>query len=122
MSCLNCSSSSYVYFDDPSETYVGKSRSCGPIPCSGKLNCFIKDYDGALLGAEGSLIPNTEIGNYTDGCAFDEKMNSFLCFDEEFVVVEYESFAPDFNSRFTWPIHIHPVRNYEVSNTSNSSV
>ena len=29
VSCMNCSSSSYVLFDDPSQDYVGKGKECG---------------------------------------------------------------------------------------------
>ena len=112
VSCINCSSNSYIYFDEPSQEYVGQEKECGQIPCSGKLNYFIKDHDGTLLGQEGSLIPENEIGNYTENCVFNEDMNGFQCLKYDFVVLEYESFAPDYNSRKTWPVSIHPISNY----------
>ena len=89
MSCTNCSKDSVVFFDDPSQTYVGRFRECGLFPCTGKLNYFIEDHDGSLLGKRGAWIPNSEIGNGTDECVFNEKMNGFICEDEEFVVMEY---------------------------------
>ena len=57
------------------------------------------------MGAEGSLIPENEIGNYTENCHFDEGMNGFVCMKYDFVVMEYESFAPDYNSRKSWPVN-----------------
>ena len=123
VSCVNCSRNSVAYFDDPSQDYVGEEKECGDIPCSGKQNYFIEDHDGTLLGTKGVVIPNNQIGNYTDACAFDQEMNGFTCQNENFVVLEYESFAPDYDSRMSWPISIYPISNYEIfTNTSNSSM
>jgi hypothetical protein len=52
------------------------------------------------------LANNTEIGSKTAGCTFVPDMNGHVCNRLDFGVLEYESIAPDFNTRIMWPVYL----------------
>lgn len=45
-------------------------------------------------------------------------MNGYYCTDEEYGVLEYESVAPDFNTRIMWPVMMTPEGNSWTSVTN----
>ena len=76
--------------------------------CTGKENYLIHDYTGGFLPQPGVLLGNKEIGQNTEECTFSQAMNGYLCTREDFGVIEYESVAPDYNSRIVGPVYLSP--------------
>jgi hypothetical protein len=72
-------------------------------------NYMIFDYDtdGDFLPAQGVLIANNSwIGQGEPSCTFNAGANGYFCSDLDFAVLEYESIAPDFNTRIMWPVYL----------------
>lgn len=71
-------------------------------------NYLIHDWTGHLFGFRGVAIANnSEIGDNTPGCVYYEAINGHICDREDFGVLEYESIAPDFNTRIMWPVYLN---------------
>ena len=106
--CNNCSINAYGYFDPPNEDDLGWEGGCGKILCTGKNNYLIHDWNGTFLPEPGVLIANNSvIGDNEDGCTFYEQMNGHYCNRQDFHVLEYESIAPDYNTRIMWPVYLN---------------
>ena len=70
-------------------------------------NYFIHDHSGTFLPTKGILLANNSwIGDNTPSCAKIPSINGHYCTDEDFGVLEYESVAPDFNTRIMWPVEL----------------
>lgn len=117
--CDNCSIDAYAKFDPPNQKFLGWgqergfSGGCGLILCTGKNNYLIHDWDGDFLGAPGILLANNSvIGDNTNDCTYNEFMNGHHCTRQDLGVLEYESIAPDFNTRIMWPVYLE----YDGSN------
>lgn len=75
--------------------------------CTGFNNYIIRDVTGGFLPAPGVLLANNSwIGDNEPSCRKVPEINGHYCTDEDFGVLEYESIAPDFNKRVTWPIYL----------------
>jgi hypothetical protein len=60
-----------------------------------------------MLPAKGVLLANNSwIGGNTSSCTYYSTLNGYYCVDEDFGVLEYESVAPDFNTRIMWPVYL----------------
>jgi hypothetical protein len=78
---------------------------CGQSECTGKSNYLLQDWDGTFFGFKGVVLPNNKaIGDNEDNCVWSQAMNGHLCHREDFVILEYDSRAPDYNTRSTWPV------------------
>ena len=59
------------------------------------------------MGQKGIFIANNSvIGDNTPGCTFIREINGHFCARDDFTVLEYESIAPDFNTRIMWPVYL----------------
>ena len=105
--CNNCTNNSMAFFTKPDPKNFGWDGGCGNFLCTGKNNYLIHDWDGAFLGSPGILIPNnSQIGNNEPECTFIQEINGHHCTTQDFGVLEYESIAPDFNTRIMWPVYL----------------
>lgn len=105
--CNNCSLDALGYFTPPKDSDLGWFGGCGKIYCTGKNNYLIHDWTGDLLGNPGIVIANnSEIGDNSADCVFNEFINGHICNRQDFHVLEYESIAPDFNTRIMWPVYL----------------
>ena len=105
--CTNCELEALAKFDPPNPKNFGWDGGCGSILCTGKNNYLIHDYTGGFLPTKGILIANnSEIGDNSENCTFIPEMNGHYCEREDFGVLEYESIAPDFNTRIMWPVYL----------------
>jgi len=105
--CTNCDNSSYIYCDANNPAYLGSSGGCGDILCTGKSNYIVLDWNGTFFGNTSTILPNnTLIGNNEANCTFSPTMNGHLCQRSDLVVLEYQSQAPDYNSRIMWPVNL----------------
>ena len=105
--CNNCSKEAYAFFSPPSPGGLGWFGGCGNILCTGKNNYIIQDIGGSFLGQPGTLIANnSDIGDNSDGCTHIPEINGHECTRTDFGVLEYESIAPDFNTRIMWPVYL----------------
>ena len=55
------------------------------------------------------IANNSDIGDSIPECKFYPNLNGHYCTRNDFAVLEYESIAPDFNTRIMWPVSL----NYE---------
>jgi hypothetical protein len=70
-------------------------------------NYLIHDHSGTFLPQKGVLLANNSwIGDNTPACTKISAINGHYCTDEDFGVLEYESIAPDFNTRIMWPVYL----------------
>ena len=105
--CDNCDNISYIYCDALGSQYLGLSGGCGDILCTGKSNYIVMDWNGTFFGYVNTVIPNNPlIGNNEPNCTAYSSMNGHLCNRSDFVILEYESTAPDYNSRIMWPVSL----------------
>lgn len=105
--CNNCSQSALAYFTMPSTSELGWDGGCGNILCTGKNNYLVYDWTGDLLGFPGILLANnSEIGDNSENCTYSAEINGHICERLDFGVLEYESIAPDFNTRIMWPVYL----------------
>eukprot|EP00178_Gracilaria_changii_P001733 TRINITY_DN12424_c0_g1_i1.p1 TRINITY_DN12424_c0_g1~~TRINITY_DN12424_c0_g1_i1.p1 ORF type:complete len:205 (-),score=7.55 TRINITY_DN12424_c0_g1_i1:995-1609(-) len=105
--CNNCELPAMAWFEPPKAKDLGWSGGCGSILCTGKNNYLIHDYTGGFLGEPSILMSNnSEIGDNSENCTFISVMNGHHCVREDFGVMEYESIAPDFNTRIMWPVYL----------------
>lgn len=105
--CINCEEKSWAYFAQPDPGIRGWFGGCGELDCTGANNYLIHDTDGAFTGAPRQLLSNNSmIGDNEATCRFVPEMNGHVCDTEELGVLEYESIAPDFNSRKVWPTYL----------------
>jgi hypothetical protein len=75
--------------------------------CTGRDNYVIEDHDGKFLPSKGILLANnTWVGDNTPSCTPIPAINGHYCTSEDFAVLEYESIAPDFNTRVMWPVNL----------------
>ena len=103
----NVDMDSWAYFDPPSPSGLGWDGGCGNFFCTGKNNYLIHDYTGDFLGAVGTLIANNSvIGDNTNDCEAISAINGHRCNRTDIGVLEYESIAPDFNTRIMWPVYL----------------
>lgn len=108
--CTNCEFDAFAHFDPPKLSELTWFGGCGNMTCTGKNNYLIHDHTGDLLSKPGILLANNSwIGDNTDGCIYKPLLNGHYCDREDFGVLEYESIAPDFNTRIMWPVSL----NYE---------
>lgn len=106
--CTNCDSNSYAYFTPPNPNELGWMKGCGSILCTGMNNYIIQDHDGTFLGQPGTLVANNSwVGTGESGCTFNVAMNGYVCLRDDIAVLEYESIAPDFNTRIMWPVMLN---------------
>jgi hypothetical protein len=47
------------------------------------------------------------VGDGEPGCTFNSAINGYICSRDDFAVLEYESIAPDFNTRIMWPVTLN---------------
>ena len=52
------------------------------------------------------IANNSVIGDNEAGCTFNPSINGHICDRQDFGVLEYESIAPDFNTRIMWPVYL----------------
>jgi hypothetical protein len=103
----NVDMDSWAYFNPPSPSGLGWDGGCGNFFCTGKNNYLIHDYTGDFLGAVGTLIANNSvIGDNTNDCEAISAINGHRCNRTDIGVLEYESIAPDFNTRIMWPVYL----------------
>ena len=115
-SCANCDNESYL-LADPNDPQTGYMTGCGDIPCTGKSNYLVIDWDGTLLGQVATLVPtNTELGA-KEGCTFNAHMNAYICYRTDLSVLGYQSTASDYNTRIMWPVDLF----YEGSNYTTTT-
>jgi hypothetical protein len=57
-SCSNCDNNSYLLADGNDLSQVGWHAGCGEIPCTGRSNYLVIDWNGTFLGYIGTIIPN----------------------------------------------------------------
>jgi len=82
---------------------------CGNMVCTGKRNYLIQDYTGTLFPSPGALVPNNSwIGLKTPGCTLAREMLGYFCMRNDIGILEYESIAPDYNTRIMWPVTLTP--------------
>ena len=106
-SCNNCDNNSFVLCDAPDPSMLGWFGGCGDILCTGKNNYLITDWTGGFLGSPATIIANNSvIGNNEPNCTFSTSMNGHLCTRTDFATLEYQSIAPDFNTRIMWPVNL----------------
>lgn len=106
--CLNCEEKSWAYFEKPNVGWRGWFGGCGELDCTGPNNYLIYDQDGAFTGKPSQLLSNNSvIGDNEESCRFIPEMNGHWCDTEELAVLEYESIAPDFNTRKMWPVFLN---------------
>jgi len=105
--CTDCQLEAYAHFDSPNQGDLGWFGGCGDILCTGMNNYLIHDHSGTFLPQKGVLLANNSwIGNNTSSCTYYPTLNGHYCVDEDFGVLEYESIAPDFNTRIMWPVYL----------------
>jgi hypothetical protein len=105
--CNGCERTAMAYFDPPAVTQLNWFGGCGRLFCTGKNNYLIHDHTGHLLGTPSILLANnSEIGNKTEGCIYIPEINGHHCLRTDLAVLEYESIAPDFNTRIMWPVYL----------------
>ena len=105
--CTNCELESLAFFQPASRRHLGWFGGCGKILCTGMANYLIRDCTGDMFGFVGTAIANNrEIGDNSDHCTFYSMMNGHICERNDFGVLEYESIAPDFNTRIMWPVYL----------------
>ena len=108
VTCDNCSTEAFAYFSPPNPSHLGWGGGCGKILCTGKNNYLVNDWTGDLLGFRGVMIANnSDIGDNEENCTFYPEINGHICERDDFGVLEYESIAPDFNTRIMWPVYLH---------------
>lgn len=106
-SCTNCDITAYAYFTPPVPSQLGWAGGCGTILCTGRNNYYIHDTTGTFLPEVGVLIANnSDIGNAVSNCRYIQEINGHYCEREDFSVLEYESIAPDYNTRVMWPVSL----------------
>ena len=111
--CNNCSKNAYGLFTPPDQGSLGWFGGCGSILCTGKNNYLVIDQDGQFFGQPGTLIANhSDVGDNTADCESIPEINGHHCNRTDLAVIEYESVAPDFNTRNMWPVYL----SYEGSN------
>lgn len=105
--CNNCSIDAYAYFDPPKASELGWAGGCGSLLCTGRNNYMIHDHSGTFLPTKGILIANnTNISSSMPECVYHPLINGHYCPREDFGVLEYQSIAPDFNTRIMWPVYL----------------
>ena len=103
--CDSCDSDAIGRFDAPLKSEIGWFGGCGNFLCTGRNNYILEDYSGTLFGTSGVILANNSwIGDNTPECTFNPITNGYLCSIHEFAVLEYESIAPDFNTRIPGPL------------------
>ena len=105
--CTNCDFNARAYFDPPALKEASWFGGCGNMVCTGKNNYFIEDHTGDFLPNGGILLANNSwIGDNTPGCTFDSVLNGYHCTRNDFAALQYESIAPDYNTRIMWPVNL----------------
>lgn len=106
--CVNCELAALAYFDSPRLSELGWFGGCGNITCTGKINVFIEDHSGTFIPNGGGVLlaNNSPIGDNTPGCTYIAAMNGYQCLRHDFAALEYESIAPDYNTRIMWPVNL----------------
>jgi hypothetical protein len=105
--CTNCQSSAYGDFTPEDPSVLGWLGGCGLILCTGKTNYVIQDHDGSFLGYPGTILANNSVlGENEPNCTYNADINGYICNRTDFAVLEYESIAPDFNTRIMWPVNL----------------
>ncbi len=105
--CVDCQLGAFAYFQPPNPHDLGWFGGCGDILCTGMNNYFIQDHSGTMLPQKGILLANNSwIGDNTPSCTRIPSINGHYCTDEDFGVLEYESVAPDFDTRIMWPVYL----------------
>ena len=105
--CNNCTKESWAYFEKPNIGWRGWFGGCGEIDCTGPNNYLISDQDGMFTGEESQLLSNNSVvGGGESFCESVPEMNGHWCKTEDLAVLEYESIAPDFNTRQMWPVYL----------------
>jgi hypothetical protein len=79
------------------------------MQCTGRSNYLIQDWNGTFLSFKGTILPDNRVmGDNEENCTWNESMNAHVCKRTDFVVLEYESKASDYNSRVVWPVTLTP--------------
>lgn len=106
--CNNCDTNSFLTTPDPNPAFLGWFGGCGDIVCTGFINYVVQDFTGTFFGFKGTIIPKNEpIGANEQNCTFSATMNAYMCTErEDFGVLEYQSVAPDFQTRIMWPVYL----------------
>jgi hypothetical protein len=116
--CTNCEANAYASFDPPNPVDLGWLGGCGLLLCTGKNNYLVQDHDGSFLGSPGTLVANNSwIGAGEASCTYNSYINGYICIRDDLAVLEYESIAPDFNTRIMWPV----TMNYWGSNWTSTT-
>ena len=106
--CNNCSLNAFAFFPRPAPNGNSWFGGCGNIFCTGMNNYLIHDWDGDFLGQPGILLANNSvIGDNSYRCTKIDEMNGHHCQRTDMGVLQYESIAPDFNTRIMWPVYLH---------------
>lgn len=96
-----------AFFQPPSQAELGWAGGCGNLLCTGLNNYLVHDHTGGFLPEPGILIANnSEIGDNSENCTHVPEINGHYCTRQDFGVIEYESIAPDFNTRIMWPVYL----------------
>lgn len=106
--CNNCDNNSYVFCDVPYTSQLGWFGGCGDILCTGFNNYLVTDWTGDFLGTPGTVIANNSvIGSQEANCVYSTSMNGYNCLNRtDFAALEYQSIAPDYNTRIMWPVNL----------------
>jgi hypothetical protein len=106
--CTNCDADSYLSAPNPNPADLGWFGGCGDILCTGLHNYLVQDFTGTFFGFKGTLLPNPEMAPNELNCNnYSTPMNAYVCQNRtDFAVLEYESKAPDFQTRIMWPVSI----------------
>ena len=105
--CQNCDSQSFVLCDEPNPKNLGWFGGCGDMNCTGKINYLVKDFNGSFLGQKGTIMPNhIAIGENEPTCSYNDNMNGYVCSGFDFGVLQYESIAPDYNTKVHFPVSL----------------
>lgn len=105
--CTNCEQNAWAYFSPPDPGQLGWFGGCGLLLCTGFNNYIIQDHDGSFMGSPGTIVANNSwIGDNEPGCTFNSAINGYVCARDDLAVLEYESIAPDFNTRIMWPVSL----------------
>jgi len=107
--CTNCEFNALASFDPPKLSELTWFGGCGNMTCTGKNNYIIQDNTATLFPNVGVLIANNSwVGDGTSQCTYNPTINGHYCTRSDIGVLEYESIAPDFNTRIMWPVSLNP--------------
>jgi len=105
--CNNCDFDALARLDAPKRSEFGWFGGCGNMLCTGKNNYILEDHTGHLFNQTGVILANNSwIGESYPECSFKPVINGYFCTLREFVVLEYESIAPDSKTRINWPVSL----------------